>query len=162
MEVFLSKSRVGYDYIIPYTQGLCHVFAVAMHRRFGTKLFVTYSKSALPTPNVYHVYAMDASDVLWDITGRIDKKNYRKHIHSVFNENQHFLMLLNAEEYSSEQELEWLVRQVPFGALDPENRPLVNYTDRDISHADDAIDAAFGGSPELKYMSEFLSFRVDS
>ena len=146
MSVFLSHSKVGKEFIIPYTQGLCHVFAIALHRRFGTRFFVTfYGVPAYWNVSVYHVYALDRHDVLWDITGRVEKKDYVKHIVDVFSENAAFVRSMNTVEFDSERGMKSLVKTSPESKLEP----LMFYSDTDIGHANDAIEAAFGSDESI-------------
>lgn len=75
----VENSTASSSDIERYSWGECHVFAVALHRRFGwpmkivTDLAERYWEDPDDPdnyiPSVVHVYAVDENDMAWDISG---------------------------------------------------------------------------------------------
>lgn len=75
----LSPSTASPHQISKYSQGECHVFAVALHRLFGWQLEVIIDLEEVHWENpgnpdhvinaVVHVVAVDAQGIAWDIHG---------------------------------------------------------------------------------------------
>ena len=65
--------------IAEYSEGFCHVFAIALHKEFGWSMLVVTDDNEVwwededdPDnfiPAVNHVYAVDANGLAWDIAG---------------------------------------------------------------------------------------------
>jgi hypothetical protein len=75
----VSPSAADESDIELYTQGSCHAFAIALHRRLGFGFLVVLdpdnpywedpSDADNAIASVTHVYALDAEGVAWDVLG---------------------------------------------------------------------------------------------
>lgn len=72
-------SAASPDQVELYTQGMCHVFAVALHRAFGWSIHLVLDQAETwwedsrdpdnRIPAVVHAYALDPAGNAWDILG---------------------------------------------------------------------------------------------
>ena len=121
-----------------YCHGMCHVFAVALHRRFGWSLLVVlnaeehYWDDPLDADNfissVEHVYAVDEALKAWDVLGVRPLSEVKDELG--LDENAY-----DSDEVGSE---EGLNHYVGCWANDGSSidRPLVEYSDEDVVAAD--------------------------
>lgn len=70
-----------------YTQGSCHDFACAVHAHTGWQLLIAYDKGIKDIKNdkgevlhaLMHVACIDPSGYVWDVTGRVHKRDAARH-----------------------------------------------------------------------------------
>ena len=121
------------DEIATYTQGACHIFALALHRHLGAGLvIVTDPKRTMPAPaggkavdRVLHVFAVIGTRA-YDIASEIRARDIAGVSRLVCRARK-----LEVQTLRSETELRAFVQR----RSDDAERPLRPYTDADIEGA---------------------------
>jgi len=142
----IAHSEATEEDIDEYTSGRCHVFAAALHRRTGWPFFLVLDCGAdhwgnedEPIASVCHVFCVDPDGNAWDIKGTRPINEIREEMED----------WLHIQEYGEE----WMESESDLahyvGTWGDENdndevlRPLVDYGEKCIKAADDALDRAF-------------------
>lgn len=134
------------DVYSQYTSGECHIFATMLHRLYGWKLLVIYDPNDIfwedekdydnSIPCIYHVYALDQFNNIWDITGCHSYSQLSNQLDELFDRTD-FLEL----ELNSEEELMYYIQ-------DDENqieKPLCSFVEQDILQAKEVFTNHFRG-----------------
>jgi hypothetical protein len=125
-----------------YTCGECHIFALALHRKFGWRIHLVLDNDEPYwiddsdihnfIPAVVHAYALDENDMAWDVCGR----RTLSHVHAEANEKWH-IGDYDSTQIHSEEELKHYVGCWK-GNFDEDeiDRPLAEYNDEDVRSAE--------------------------
>jgi hypothetical protein len=150
----LERSLARRDEIRYYCRGKCHVFAVALHRRFGWRLHLVVDladrcwqdladeKNFIPW--VVHVYAIDDAQNAWDVVGVRPSAEVRRELEA---------SAVFVEYASTELLTEIELRRYVGGCLDAgaetTERPLDPYSDVDVALADAIALRVLGHLPDF-------------
>ena len=135
-----------------YATGMCHAFAVALHRRFGWTIHLVLDQGERYwedpedpgnwIPAVVHAYAVDGDLNAWDIFGMRPFSDVRLEAEGLFAVRGY-----DSEEVRSEDELRAYVGFWADEPSEPIDRPLADYDDRDVDDALRATMLALGHLP---------------
>jgi len=124
-----------------YTQGLCHVFAIALHRRFGWRVQLVLDQAERywedPAdadnyiPSVVHALAIDEHGNAWDVRGVRAMRAIRKELQSWV-----YVVEYDTEELRDESELSTYVGCWADDGEEPIDRPLDEYSEEDVIAAE--------------------------
>lgn len=124
-----------------YTQGACHVFALALHRAFGWPMQVVMDDRGEPhwenpeDPDdfilqVCHVYALDEAGMAWDVLGVRPETEVALELREDYG-----LWQGSTDECRNEGELAPHVDGRPEHGDDGIDRPLHAYSEEDVAQA---------------------------
>lgn len=137
----MKQSRATPEQILNYTEGQCHVLAVALHRAFGWSMELALSPedpfwsdpadSDNYIEGVVHVYALDEQGNAWDIRGVRPWSAVRAEVEALFSPQS-----LSLDNCANEQHL---ATYVGCWGEDAEGdlieRPLEEYDDAAVAQA---------------------------
>lgn len=142
------------DQISRYSTGECHVFALAMHRRFGWPILVVTNPNEPywvdpvdddnSIPSVLHVYALDDAGRAWDIRGWRMFVEVEGEIHKWLCPSAYDSFTLHSED-----ELRVYVGAWGETAGEVVERPLFSYSDQDLAEADQDLLATIATDPSF-------------
>lgn len=147
----MTPSTATPEEIEVYTQGACHIFAVALHQMFGWQIEIVRQDDEVWwqdeqdadnfIPAVVHAYAIDAFDNAWDIRGVRPASQIHHECQELFDVDE-----TSGDTCRSEAEIKTYV-----GVLDLEGEqidlPLGAYTDADTQRAKETAVRALHGLP---------------
>lgn len=123
-----------------YTQGYCHILAVALHRELGWQIEVVRQDDEIwwedeHDPDnciqaVLHVYAIDPSNQAWDIRGVRPEGDIPSEIKGEYHTDQ-----ISSDTCRNEGELATYVGTMEDDAGQEVELPLWSYTEQDINSA---------------------------
>jgi hypothetical protein len=108
--------------------GLCHVFAIALHRAFGFKFLILTDKNEMykgGVPAVHHVYAVDNQGNAYDFNGKHPASNITQQWLHIERGSWHRPGVV---QVSTEKGLSKFVS-------DDWDKPLDSYTNQDVKNA---------------------------
>jgi len=133
-----------------YSSGLCHVFAIALHRRFGWPFLVVLDREERfwedpddPDnwlPAVVHVYAVDPEGQAWDVLGARPAQEAQADARSRWRIGEY-----DSEEIGTETGLMAYVEDEAAG--DEVERPLAAFGEADVKEAMAEAEAMLSGVP---------------
>lgn len=149
-------SRATDDDIEAYTQGQCHVLAVALHRQLGWQIEVVRQENEIwwqdeadpdnYIPAVVHAYAVDGQGQAWDIRGVRAEDAIHEEIAALFGERE-----VSCDTCRGEGELATYVGSTLIeneeGDEEEVELPLDAYTDADVEEAWQMALKTLGGLP---------------
>ncbi|HRJ02345.1 MAG TPA: hypothetical protein PKV67_16480 [Hyphomonas sp.] len=149
--IFISKAN-DHD-IDQYTTGECHVFAVALHRRFGWPMLAVldygepyWENSEDPEdfiPAVCHVFAIDPDGQAWDVMGIRKREDVREEVESWCSISDYVTEHLSIEDELAPYVGEW----GEDGEGNLIDQPLHAFTEKDVEEATEKAFRIFAGHP---------------
>ena len=150
---FVFVSQATEDDIDQYTTGECHVFAVALHRRFGWPMMTVldYGEPYWENPEdsedfipaVCHVFAIDPDGHAWDVMCVRKREDVREEVESWCSISDYVAEYLSVEDE--------LAPYVGAWGEDEEgnliDRPLHAFTEKDVEEATEKAFRIFAGHP---------------
>lgn len=150
---FVFVSQATEDDIDQYTTGECHVFAVALHRRFGWPMMTVldYGEPYWENPEdsedfipaVCHVFAIDPDGHAWDVMGVRKREDVREEVESWCSISDYVAEYLSVEDE--------LAPYVGVWGEDEEgnliDRPLHAFTEKDVEEATEKAFRIFARHP---------------
>jgi hypothetical protein len=147
-----SASGAAEREVEEYRQGACHLFAVALHRRFGWRMHVVLDAAeAFWTDeadadnfiaSVVHVYAVDGRGKCWDVAGSRPFALIGDDLASWVEIGER-----DSDECRSEAELATYVGCWAEEGEEPIERPLWSYGDAEVEAADAVALRVLAGLP---------------
>lgn len=151
-DMALQRSSATHDDVDFYREGMCHVFAIALHRRFGWYLHVVLDQDEHywedPAdadnfiPTTAHVYAVDEELNAWDVRGVRPLSEVKKELDGLVSE-------YDSDEIRSERDLKLYVGCWAEEGEEPIDRPLSEYSDADVAEADAVAQRVLGHLPQF-------------
>ena len=136
-----------------YTQGLCHVLAVALHRKLGWEIVLALNPEAdfwedpddpdNGIPEVLHAYAVDPQGRAWDIRGHRPQEAIREDTSELIGNSE-----VDTDWLANEGEMAMYVGEWADDGEEPIDRPLIAYTDQDVEEAWAVACALIPGLPQ--------------
>lgn len=147
----IIRSLANEDEIAEFSEGSCHVFALAVHRMTGWPMHVVLDHGEPYwvdpedcdnwIPSVIHVFCVDESDRFWDIQGcRPRDEVYRE-----------MTDWMNIIEYDSDLIHDEAALSIYVGCWGEDeliDRPLMDYTEAEVTEAASAARRVLGGLPD--------------
>lgn len=138
-----------------FSQGSCHILAVALHRHLDWPIVIAldydepfWQSDTDPDdfiPAVIHAYALDEDGLAWDILGARHEDSVSKQLNDLFDIGQLEIDILHREEALS--------MYVGYWGDDDDHlieRPLWDYDDQDIDRAWQLACDIFGHLPRFE------------
>lgn len=137
----IERSDANEDEIDTYTNGECHVFAAALHRKTGWPFLMVLDAYGSPwgndeqfLPNVVHVFCLDPNGNAWDIKGARPYSDVYQEMIDWIPVNEY-----EDEHIPSESELSKYIQFEDDGS----ERPLASYGEKCIGRAQEVMEQAF-------------------
>ena len=141
-------STASKDEIDTFTQGECHILAVALHRRFGWPIYLALDASEPywtdPEDDyntiltVCHAYAISPDGLAWDVFGARPLEAVPAEATSFYDIKEY-----DSDLVYSEDELRLYVGCWSDEGGDEIDRPLFEYTQKDVDYATRVLDSIF-------------------
>lgn len=148
----LVRSSAGSEEAATYTQGACHVFAVALHRMTGWPIHLVLDQDERfwedPgdcdnwIPCVVHAYCLDPSGEAWDVLGRRPLEEAGPEL-----EDWVRIGAVDTDTIESEEALRHYAGCWAEDGEEPIERPLAAYDEKDILVAQEVAARVLGGVP---------------
>jgi hypothetical protein len=152
-------STASEDEIFAYTQGLCHVFALALHRTTGWPMMAVLDQDNRWwadeedednfIPSVVHVFCLDGEGNAWDIRGR-------RPLHTVREEMEGWTRIreYDSDEIFSQAELTYYCGCWGEDGAEAIERPLVELEENEIGEAMEIATRVLAGIPGFPVMDD--------
>lgn len=144
------RSSASESEIAEYSEGLCHAFAIALHREFGWSLLVVTDDNETwwqceddPDnfiPAVVHVYAVDHAGMAWDILGCRPEDSVSSEVSDRFG-------VMETSQDDCRGVGEMVVYVDGLSESDGIERPLCEYSQGDLSRAIAVARGVLSGIP---------------